>query len=439
MHKYILSGFNIYMKPLVKSEQARFIFRPSPIKLIKIVFFQLIILSVGCPLSFISCTSSAKKTAFKDSTNFIQLPANRPITEAEKKRLSDECQQWFDTTLDKTGFNGAVLVAKGGNIVFEKYKGSGHFGGKDTINHITPFHIASVSKTITAMAVLKLWQDGKLDIDEPFSKYFPNFNYEGITIRCLLNHRSGLPNYLYFMEDLGWNKKEYIKNQDVYDYLVNRKGELKNIGKPDSRFSYCNTNYALLALLIEKLSGQSYADYLQQQFFGPLNMKQSFVFKREDSAKVIPSYDWRGQMIPLNELDLVYGDKNIYSTVEDLLIWDQALLSNLILKPEVLKQAYTPYSNERAGIRNYGLGWRMNIYPDGKKMIYHNGWWHGYNASFIRLIEEDASIIVLGNRYSRAIYKAKNLANLFGTQYQNSEEEEGETTPGNKSISPKIK
>ena len=281
------------------------------------------------------------------------------------------------------------------------------------------------------MAVLKLWQDGKLDIDELFSKYFPTFNYPAVTIRTLLNHRSGLPNYLYFMEDLGWNKKEYIKNQDVYDYLVNRKGELKNIGKPDSRFSYCNTNYALLALLIEKVSGQSYADYLQQQFFGPLNMKQSFVFKRGDSASVNPSYDWRGQMIPLNELDLVYGDKNIYSTVEDLLTWDKALRTNMILKPEVLKQAYTPYSNERAGIRNYGLGWRMNIYPDGKKMIYHNGWWHGYNAAFIRLIEEDATIIVLGNRYSRAIYKAKNLANIFGTQYQNSEEEEGEATPAN--------
>ena len=436
MHKYILSGFNIYMKPLLRSAQPRFIFRVST----KTLCFQLIILTILSPIFFVSCKSSAKKATDTDSSNFIiQLPANRPTSESEKKRLSFECQQWFDTTLDKTGFNGAILVAKGGNIIFEKYKGAGHVGGKDSINNLTSFHIASVSKTITAMAVLKLWQDGKLDIDELFSKYFPTFNYPAVTIRTLLNHRSGLPNYLYFMEDLGWNKKEYIKNQDVFDYLVNRKGELKNIGKPDSRFSYCNTNYALLALLIEKVSGHSYADYLQQQFFGPLNMKQSFVFKREDSAKVNPSYDWRGQMIPLNELDLVYGDKNIYSTVEDLLTWDQALRSNMVLKPEVLKQAYTPYSNERAGIRNYGLGWRMNIYPDGKKMIYHNGWWHGYNAAFIRLIEEDATIVVLGNRYSRAIYKAKNLANIFGTQYQNSEEEEGEAAPSNNNSSPRIK
>ncbi len=435
MHKYILSGFNIYMKPQVRSTHPWFMHRLESLALATIVCFQLIFLF---PLFFVSCKSSAKKITITDSSHLIiQLPANSQISEQEKKGLALACQQWFDTTLDKTGFNGAVLVAKGGNIVFEKYKGSGHVGRMDTINNLTSFHIASVSKTITAMAVLKLWQDGKLDINESFSKYFPTFDYPGITVRSLLNHRSGLPNYLYFMEDLGWNKKDYIKNQDVFDYLVNRKGELKNIGKPDSRFNYCNTNYALLALLIEKVSGQSYADYLQQQFFGPLNMKHSFVFKKEDSARVNPSYDWRGQMIPLNSLDLVYGDKNIYSTVEDLLTWDKALRSNMIFKPEVLQEAYTPYSNERAGIRNYGLGWRMNIYPDGKKMIYHNGWWHGYNAAFIRLIKEDATIIVLGNRYSRAIYKAKNLANIFGTQYQNAEDEESEATQANTNSSEK--
>src|SRR5205085_5396924 len=129
---------------------------------------------------------------------------------------------------------------------------------------------------------------------DEFNKYFPNFNYPGVTIRNLLTHRSGLPNYLYFMEELGWDKSVYIKNQDVLDYLINRKAELKDITTPGTHFTYCNTNYALLALLIEKVTGTSYPQYISQTFFTPLKMKNSFVFTPADSARINPSYDWRG-------------------------------------------------------------------------------------------------------------------------------------------------
>ena len=278
------------------------------------------------------------------------------------------------------------------------------------------------------MAVLKLVQDGKIGLDDELSHYFPTFNYPGVTVRNLLDHRSGLPNYLYFMDELGWDKKVYMRNQDVYDYLVNRKAELTNISSPDTHFTYCNTNYALLALLIEKVSGISYPQFIKHNFFDPLQMKNSFVFTAADSARVKPSYDWRGGMIALNALDQVYGDKNIYTTPRDLLQWDRVLRTNLIFKPAILEQAYAPYSNEKPGIRNYGLGWRMNIYPDGKKMIYHNGWWHGNNASFIRLIDEDVTIIVMGNRFCRGIYKAKNLVNIFNPALQQDVDEEIENT-----------
>ena len=116
---------------------------------------------------------------------------------------------------------------------------------------VHPFHIASVSKTFTAMAVLRLWQDGKLNIDDEFSKYFPSFNYPGVTIRTLLDHRSGLPNYVHFMENMGWDKKVNVTNEDVLNFLINRKAEMTDIGTADRRFMYCNTNFALLALLIE--------------------------------------------------------------------------------------------------------------------------------------------------------------------------------------------
>ncbi len=365
----------------------------------------------------------------KDSLTLINLPAPGTVSAAETEYIKNSCQIWYDSVLKHRGFNGGIIVAKAGHIIFEAYSGTGHMPGTDTINQNMPLHIASVSKTFTAMAVLKLWQDGKLNIDDPFCKYFPAFNYPTISIRHLLSHRSGLPNYNYFMEALGWDKKQYASNADVMNYLISRKAELTDITAPNTHFTYCNTNYALLALLIEKISGLSYASYMNQTFFGPLQMKNSYVFTLADTVKAIPSYNWRGHIEALNFLDGVYGDKNIYTTPRDLLTWDRALSCNLIFTDETLKQAYAPYSHEKPGIRNYGLGWRMNLFSDGKKIIYHNGWWHGSNSAFIRLIPEKATIIVIGNKFTRSIYNAKILSAVFGNYYSPVDEEE--------SISPK--
>ena len=385
--------------------------------IILIVFLSLVIFSCGS-----STSNSNKKT--NDSTTAI-LSAAGSVSPAVMDVLHAGCERWYDSVLLRHGFNGGMVVAKKGNIVFEKYQGTGHWGANDTVTANTPFHIASVSKTFTAMAVLKLWQDGKLDIDDELNKYFPAFNYPGVTIRSLLNHRSGLPNYVYFMETLGWDKKKFIQNQDVLDWLITRKAELKNIATPNTHFTYCNTNYALLALLLEKVSGIKYAALLQQIFFTPLQMKNTFVFDTAMLQQVNPSYDWRGRIMPFNFLDAVYGDKNIYTTPRDLLNWDRGLSSGKLFTEKTLEAAFTPYSNEKPGIRNYGLGWRMNVYPDGKKMIYHNGWWHGNNAAFIRLVRDSATIIVLGNKFNRGIYHAKDMANLFANYGASEEEDEG--------------
>lgn len=383
---------------------------------------------------FTGCNASGSGHNTKtDSTSVFKLPFQAPLTIQEETRIKDACRAWYDSALAPKGFNGGILVAKNGNIVFEKYAGTAHLPGTDTINEHTPLHIASVSKTFTAMAVLKLWQDGKLDIDEEFSKYFPSFNYPGVTIRSLLNHRSGLPNYTHFLENLGWDQTKFATNEDVLDFLISRKAELADISQPNTHFSYCNTNYVLLALLIEKISGKKYADYLGQTFFQQLQMRNTYVFTLADSAKASPSYDWKGKPEPLNFLDAVYGDKDIYTTVRDLLTWDKALSSHLLFTNETLEQAYAPYSNEKPGIRNYGLGWRMYIYPTGKKIIYHNGWWHGSNAAFIRLLSDTATIIAIGNKFTRTIYHAKILAAVFGDYFGTADDEENELMKTNDS------
>ena len=326
-------------------------------------------------------------------------------------RYYNAIKEFYDKDFVAKGFNGAILVAKKGRVIFEDYHGYFNLFKKDSLTSHSAFHLASVSKTFTAMATLKLVEMGKVNLDDDVKKFFPGFPYDNVTVKLLLSHRSGLPNYIYFMEQLGWDRKQYCSNEDVLSYLLKYKPPITS--QPGTHFSYCNTNYALLGLIIEKASGKSYSDFLQTNFFTPLHMNDTYVFNMTDSAKAMPSFDWRGRLEKLTFLDTGFGDKNIYSTPEDLLKWDQALYTNQIFSAKTLEEAYTPYSNEKPGIRNYGYGWRMNVYPNGKKIIYHNGWWHGNNTVFIRMIQDSVTIIVLGNKYNRTIYQAKKMAEVF--------------------------
>lgn len=361
---------------------------------------------------FTGCKSQANKVSKNPNVTSYVAPTPGYISPEDLRRYQADIKNYYENNLVRLGFNGGILVAKKGNIIFEAYNGFSNLKTKDSLNKHSAFHLASVSKTFTAMAILKLAEMNKLSINDNIKKYFPELPYDSITIKLLLNHRSGLPNYTHFMDKLGWNKKQYCSNQDVLDYLI--KFKPLGTGRPDTHFSYCNTNYSLLALIIEKVSKESYTDFLTNTFFKPLHMDDTYVFDiTKDSARAMPSYDYRGRQETTTFLDAGIGDKNIYSTPEDMLKWDQALYSNELLSKETMEEAYTPYSNEKPGVRNYGLGWRMNIYPDGRKVIYHNGWWHGNNTVFLRMIQDSVTIIVLGNKYNSNIYQSKKMAEFF--------------------------
>lgn len=380
-----------------------------------------------------SCSSNGVKAKpnSKDTSGYV-APDPATIPAARLERYKNEVENFYSNKLLRTGFNGAILVAKKGQIIFEDYHGYFNVQKKDSaLDKHSAFHIASVSKTFTAMATLKLVQMGKISLDDDIRKFFPKFPYPDVRVKDLLSHRSGLPNYLYFMDRLGWDTKKHCTNEDVLTYLIKYKPAAT---KPNTHFTYCNTNYDLLGLIIEKASGESYADFLQQQFFTPLHMNDTYVWKIKDSATAMPSYDYRGRQEAFTFLDCGFGDKNIYSTPEDLLKWDQALYTNEILSKEMLEKAFTPYSNEKPGIRNYGYGWRMNVYPDGRKVIYHNGWWHGNNAVFIRMIQDSVTIIVLGNKYNRNIYLAKDMEKLFNGEASSPNDEENAEIPQEETI-----
>lgn len=346
----------------------------------------------------------------------VQTTVHKDTTVIKTSRLSAEeynriyglSETFYDKVLLRSGFNGSFLVAKDDSIVFEKCHGNVHFRKGAPIDEHSAFHLASVSKTFTAMVVLKLMEQGKISLDTGVNVYLPSFPYPGVTVKMLLNHRSGLPDYSHFMPSpaIPWNRKQILDNQGLLAILEKYKPAM--LSRPGKHFHYCNTNYALLALIVEKVTNLPFPVYMHQTIFEPLGMNDTYVCTTDSLATAMPSFKANGALWPNDFRDGIYGDKNVYSTTRDLLKWDHALRTNF-LSPSSLDMAYSPYSFEKPGIRNYGLGWHIFLYP-GEKLIFHNGNWHGNNASFMRLLREGYTIIALGNRYDKSIYHVQPLA-----------------------------
>lgn len=326
-----------------------------------------------------------------------------------------EIDEFYRRNWPNKSMNGSFLVAKNGQIIYEKYEGYANFRDKTYITSNTSIHIASVSKVITATAILKLANAKRIGLDDKVTVYLKEFPYPDVTVRMLLSHRSGMRSYAYFTDrDKNvWDRHNTLTNQDILTIMGT-----KNIGleqKTGTRFAYCNTNYAMLALIIEKVTNLSFRNAMNKMIFKPLGMTNTFVLDFDnDKKKVAPSYKGNKVEIGIDYLDKVYGDKNIYSTPRDLLKFDRARYSPSFLEPELLKQVYVGYSNEHPGRKNYGLGIRMLNWENGKNFYFHNGWWHGFTSSYITLKDENVTIIALSNKFTKSTYSVRKLAPLFG-------------------------
>lgn len=387
------------------------------------ILFSVLVLS--------SCGQN-KKTAI-DSTQTVEdtLPKMKPLG-AEKKisqayinSVVGRINHFYTKNWPNNTMNGSFLVAKNGQIIFEKYNGFANKNEGTKITAETPVQIASVSKVLTATAILKLVNAGKIDLDQKVNTILKTFPYEECTIRMLLSHRTGMRNYAYFTDrdKSVWDRHNQLTNNDILDILATKDIGLES--KTGTRFSYCNTNYAMLALIIEKITGLKYKEAMSEMIFKPLGMKNTYVFDDDkDRKKIVPSYKGNGVEIGFDYLDNVYGDKNVFSTVRDLLKFDRARQSPDFLKPELLKQVYTGYSNERKGTKNYGLGIRMINWETGQNFYFHNGWWHGNTSSYITLRNEGVTIIALSNKMTRNTYAVRKLAPVFGDYPFNFKDEE---------------
>lgn len=303
------------------------------------------------------------------------------------------------------GFNGSVLLGEKGKVFYERYFGYSNKENRALLNSKSSSQLASTSKTFTGAAVLYLQQHNYLNIDDKVQFYLPSFPYGDITVKMLLNHRSGLPDYLKWYGQYVKDTRTTVYNDDILKLMS--KHRPRPDFKANTAFKYSNSNYAILALVIEAVTDMKYADFMKRYIFEPLGMTHTFVY---DPAYGLPgnaaiSYKYNWTREPDMYADGVYGDKGIYSTVHDMYLWDQSFYQEKMLNNETLELAYGPCSFEKPGIKNYGLGWRMLCFPSGNKIVFHNGWWHGNNTVFYRFIKENMTFIILGNKYNSNIYR----------------------------------
>lgn len=368
----------------------------------------------------ISCDKDRRSDSITEEVELLpysMLPSTKVYAKLSDSYITEKKQKieiFFTENYANDFENISFLVAQNGQVIYEKYNGYADKEKNILNSPETPLHIASVSKVLTASAILKLVEAGKLQLDQKLTTIFKGFPYPNVTVRTLLNHRSGLKKYNYFTDDNKvWDKSKNITNQDILNLLITRKFPLDH--PTDTHFVYNNTNYVLLALIVEKITGAKFSKAMKQIVFDPLGMKNTFVFDEKTSlSKATPSYKWNYELYPFDYLDNVYGDKNIYSTPRDLLKFDLARNDPNFLNKELLEQVFKGYSYESKGIKNYGLGIRLREWDNGVKLFYHNGWWHGNTSSYITLRKENTVIIALSNKFTRKTYQVKRLSALFG-------------------------
>jgi len=370
-----------------------------------LTFIVVQILLIACHSNTGSATAKTNPASFKDmQVKTMPTPLSYDTTSQQIREITKQLDAYYQTQL-RIGFNGSVVVGYHGKIIYERYFGYSNRESKMPLNANSSSQLASVSKTFTGAAVLYLYERKYLDINEPVQHYLKDFPYPNITLRMLLCHRSGIPDYTKWVPDFKKDTKTPVSNDEMMAMMAKYKPGLEF--KPNTRFKYCNTNYAILAKVIESVTEMKFPDFMDKYVFQPLGMQHTFIYQPQKAplpANATISYKYNWVREPDMFADGVYGDKGVYSTPEDMYRWDQSFYQNKLLSNETIELAYGPCSFEKPGVKNYGLGWRMLCYPDGNKIIYHNGWWHGNNTSFYRFIKENMTIIVLGNRFTNTIY-----------------------------------
>lgn len=329
---------------------------------------------------------------------------------AQEKTKADKLDSLFTKNYEDKIFNGNVLIAEKGKIIFQKSFGVADYETKRLLNNTTIFELASVSKQFTAMGIVLLEKQGKLKYDDPISKFIPELSfYKNITVRNLLNHTGGLPDYIGLFQK-NWDKSKFATNKDIVTEFAKYKPEISF--QPNEKYEYSNTGYALLGYIIEKASGKTFGDYLEANIFKPLGMKNTFVYRSRFQPKVIENYakgfienDFKSIISPDNlgksyytyYLDGMVGDGMVNSTTEDLLKWDRSLYTDKLVNEKDKAIIFQGAKLNDGKMTNYGFGWQIGENKEYGKVVAHSGSWAGYTNYIERNLSKDQTIIILQN------------------------------------------
>lgn len=314
-------------------------------------------------------------------------------------------EEHFDrylTAMEKNkGFRGAVLVAKEGEILFNKGYGYANYEEKIKNTPDTLFAIGSITKQFTAMAIMQLYEKGLLDLEDAVSKYLPDvIEGDNITIRHLLTHTSGLVNYTDFLLEM----VEAPEDTSI-DFVLGLFKDEPLIFEPGTQWQYSNSGYVLLGYIVEKVSGVSYDEYLKENIFKPLEMNNTGTYYDKMEEDYAIGYMGITELTPVHEdeivLKIAYGAGNILSTVNDLYKWDRALQTEKLVKKETLDMIFDIQEkmpeSDMYTFDGYGFGWFIENNPELGKIVSHGGNTLSYSAQLSKYVDKDITIIITTN------------------------------------------
>ncbi len=317
-------------------------------------------------------------------------------------------QTYLDELAQKAQFNGNVLVAENGKVVFKAATGLNSAKG-DSLTLQSQFRLASVSKQFTCMAIMTLQEKGLLEYDDAVQKHIPEWPYEA-TIRNLMHHTSGTPSYESLFDEK-WKPeleaddpaRSMNGNEHMVSMMVQHKPDV--YFEPGEKYRYSNAAYVLLATIVARVSGQPFERYLRENVFLPAGMNDTYVFSplREDPLKN-RVYGFRTSLDGKNRLDNDYhflnpvaGDGGIYSTLDDLFAWNKALYAEKVATRATIETAFTPAILNNQDTSWYGFGWGIRSNEEWGKRVSHSGGWVGFSTYIERMLDHEHCIIVLTN------------------------------------------
>lgn len=304
-------------------------------------------------------------------------------------------------------FNGVVLLAINGRVVAEQAFGYRDFETKGKLKTSDIFELASVSKQFTAYVILRLEQSGKLAFDDPIEKYI-TIPYKGISIRNLLNHTSGLPDYQAIM-DRHWDKTKVADNDDIIEYLNRFAPPV--LFQPGEKYDYSNTGYVLLASIAEKASGKDFTEILRNDVFKKLKMRSTDL-RTPSQRRELPNFSYghikaqngryvKADSFPSSNYTIWLGNREgpgrISSTARDLLKWDRALYDPKFMTNKMKQEAFKPAKLNNGKLSMYGFGWDLGRDENLGAFVQHNGDNPGYKTHILRFIDADKTIVLLCN------------------------------------------